>query len=108
MTRKPSCLISCSQRGPDGGRGAIMGRHGGMKPAGNVRSRRRVAVGPGVECRPVMIRDNSLERGRHGRIGLRFDVRMLPDFPPKMNTIGCLDAKLIVCLMGLRSTNKKA
>ena len=85
-----------------------MGRHGGMKPAGNVRSRRRVAVGPGVECRPVMIRNDSLERGRHGRTGLPFDVRMLPDFPRKMNTIGCLDAKVIVCLMGLRSTNKNA
>jgi hypothetical protein len=33
---------------------------------------------------------------------------MSPDSPPKMNTISCLDAGLIVCLMGLRSTNKQA
>jgi hypothetical protein len=32
--RKPSCLISCSQRGPSGGRGAVIGRHGAMNPAG--------------------------------------------------------------------------
>jgi hypothetical protein len=31
---------------------------------------------------------------------------MPPEFPPKTNTIGCLDAKLIVCLKGTRSTNK--
>jgi hypothetical protein len=33
---------------------------------------------------------------------------MLPKFPPKTNTIGCLDAKLVVCLKGIRSTNKQA
>jgi hypothetical protein len=33
MMRKPSCLISCSQSGPDGGALAGDGRHGSMKPA---------------------------------------------------------------------------
>jgi hypothetical protein len=34
-TRKPSCLISCSQSGPDG----LVGGHGAMEPAGRVRTR---------------------------------------------------------------------
>jgi hypothetical protein len=34
MTRKPSCLISCSHASPVGGCGALVGRHGGMKPSG--------------------------------------------------------------------------
>src|SRR5215468_3880912 len=34
MTRKPSCLISCSQNDPEGGCGALVGRHGGMNPVG--------------------------------------------------------------------------
>ena len=37
ITRKPSCLISCSQSSPLGGCGAEVGRHGAMKPAGRVR-----------------------------------------------------------------------
>jgi hypothetical protein len=36
---EPSCLISCSQTAPAGGRGALMGRHGWMKPVGKVRGR---------------------------------------------------------------------
>ena len=31
---KPSCLISWTQSGPDGGRSAFDGRHGSMKPEG--------------------------------------------------------------------------
>ena len=31
MTRKPSCLISCSHASPVGGRGALAGKHGGTK-----------------------------------------------------------------------------
>jgi hypothetical protein len=27
VPRKPSCLISCSHRSPEGGRGAMVGRH---------------------------------------------------------------------------------
>src|SRR5262249_60570081 len=34
MTRKPSCLISCSHNAPVGGCMAVVGRHGGTKPAG--------------------------------------------------------------------------
>src|SRR5712672_3385127 len=34
MTRKPSCLISCSHASPLGGCGALVGRQGGMKPDG--------------------------------------------------------------------------
>src|ERR1700738_3486832 len=37
MTRKPSCLISCNHSAPEGGCGALIGRHGEMKPAGRVR-----------------------------------------------------------------------
>jgi hypothetical protein len=32
MTRKPSCLISCSHSAPVGGCGALLGRQGGTKP----------------------------------------------------------------------------
>jgi hypothetical protein len=35
ITRKPSCLISCTQRPPEGGCPADTGRQGAMKPAGN-------------------------------------------------------------------------
>jgi hypothetical protein len=35
MRRYPSCLISCTQSGPDGGCGALVGRHGAMKPVGS-------------------------------------------------------------------------
>jgi hypothetical protein len=38
-TRKPSCLISCSQPSPEGGHGADVGRHGAIKPAGRARER---------------------------------------------------------------------
>ncbi len=31
MSRKPSCLISCTQSGPDGGRGVLDGRHGSIR-----------------------------------------------------------------------------
>jgi hypothetical protein len=34
MTRKPSCLISCSHISPEGGRSAFVGRHGAINPAG--------------------------------------------------------------------------
>jgi hypothetical protein len=34
MTRKPSCLISCSQASPEAGCGALLGRQGGTKPRG--------------------------------------------------------------------------
>src|ERR1700730_13396791 len=37
MTRKPSCLISCSHSFPDGGAEALVGRHGAMKPGGSGR-----------------------------------------------------------------------
>jgi hypothetical protein len=37
MMRKPSCLISCSQSGPDGGRSAGNGRQGLIWPRGWVR-----------------------------------------------------------------------
>jgi hypothetical protein len=40
MTRKPSCLISCSHSSPEGGRGADLGRHSAMKPAGRARGRK--------------------------------------------------------------------
>jgi len=36
--RKPSCLISCSHRSPEGNLSVFVGRHGAMHPAGNVRS----------------------------------------------------------------------
>src|SRR5260370_16673823 len=29
ITRNPSCLISCSHKSPDGGRSALVGKHGG-------------------------------------------------------------------------------
>jgi hypothetical protein len=32
--RKPSCLISCSHSGPEGGCWALVGRHGAIKPSG--------------------------------------------------------------------------
>src|SRR5262245_53403269 len=35
MTRKPSCLISCSHSAPVGGWDALVGRQGGMKPTGS-------------------------------------------------------------------------
>src|SRR5258707_4184357 len=38
MTRKPSCLISCSHISPEGGRSAFVGRHGAINPAGRGRS----------------------------------------------------------------------
>jgi hypothetical protein len=34
MTRKPSCLISCSHASPVGGADVLVGRHGGTKPSG--------------------------------------------------------------------------
>src|SRR6266550_8332042 len=34
---KPSCLISCSHIGPEGGSWALVGRQGGTKPAGRTR-----------------------------------------------------------------------
>jgi hypothetical protein len=37
ITRKPSCLISCSQSAPEGGQGVDIGKQGAMKPAGRVR-----------------------------------------------------------------------
>ena len=37
MTLKPSCLISCSHCPLEGGRWALMGRHGAMNPAGKER-----------------------------------------------------------------------
>ena len=43
ITRKPSCLISCSQSAPEGGRGADVGGHGAMKPGGMGRRHRRIA-----------------------------------------------------------------
>src|SRR5262249_7003151 len=33
ITRKPSCLISCSHRSPEGNLSVFVGRHGAMKPA---------------------------------------------------------------------------
>jgi hypothetical protein len=54
-----------------------------------------------------MMRDDSLGRGRRGRIGLPFDARVLPNYPPKMNTIGCLDAESIVCLIVLKINKQK-
>jgi hypothetical protein len=36
---KPSCLISCSHRPPEGSVSALVGRHGAIKPAGRVRIR---------------------------------------------------------------------
>jgi hypothetical protein len=48
ITRKPSCLISCNQASPLGGLGALVGRHGGMKPAGRERGDMAVSRnGPG-------------------------------------------------------------
>ena len=44
ITRKPSCLISCSQSAPEGGCGADVGRHGAIKPAGSVRRRKDMIV----------------------------------------------------------------
>src|SRR6202521_5590167 len=46
MIRKPSCLISCSHCSPEGGCGALMGRHGAMRPAG--RARRRDNMDPRI------------------------------------------------------------
>jgi hypothetical protein len=43
MTRKPSCLISCSHTAPDGGLGAFVGKHGGMNPDGKVRGRDNIS-----------------------------------------------------------------
>ncbi len=43
ITRKPSCLISCTQCSPEGGCGADVGRHGAMKPGGRVRGRKDMA-----------------------------------------------------------------
>jgi hypothetical protein len=37
MTLIPSCLISCSQASPEGGREALVGRHGATEPAGRAR-----------------------------------------------------------------------
>jgi hypothetical protein len=36
MSRYPSCLISWTQSGPDGGRSAAEGRHGSMNPEGDM------------------------------------------------------------------------
>jgi hypothetical protein len=33
ITRKPSCLISCSHSGPEGGRSVFVGRHGAINAA---------------------------------------------------------------------------
>jgi hypothetical protein len=38
ITRKPSCLISCSHNGPKGGSWSFVGTHGAINPAGTVRS----------------------------------------------------------------------
>jgi hypothetical protein len=35
ITRKPSCLISCSHSLPEGQLSVLLGRHGAMKPAGS-------------------------------------------------------------------------
>ena len=35
--RKPSCLISCSHRSPEGNLSVFVGRHGAMNPAAKVR-----------------------------------------------------------------------
>jgi hypothetical protein len=34
MTRKPSCLISCSHSLPEGSLSVLLGRHGAMNPVG--------------------------------------------------------------------------
>jgi hypothetical protein len=66
MSRKPLCLISCSHASPEGGWGALVGRHGAMKPAGKAR-----------ECRGMSesgIRGSSRERSTHAtqrRLGHR-------------------------------------
>jgi hypothetical protein len=38
---KPSCLISCSHRSPEGSLSVFVGRHGAMNPAGRVRCNMR-------------------------------------------------------------------
>src|ERR1700736_4026280 len=59
MTRKPSCLISCSQASPEGGWAADVGRHGATTPAGKARGRNDMAAGY-VECCA-----NGVESARH-------------------------------------------
>src|SRR6266487_1533903 len=44
MTRKPSCLISCSHRPPEGSLSVLVGRHGAMNPAGRVRCNMRKQI----------------------------------------------------------------
>src|SRR5262245_31961275 len=59
MTRKPSCLISCSHRPPEGSVSAFVGRHGSMKPAGRalIRNMAVYRAHPAVES-------NHPDRGR--------------------------------------------
>src|SRR5262245_48298037 len=38
MMRKPSCLISCSHRPPEGSLSVLVGRHGAMKPVARGRN----------------------------------------------------------------------
>src|SRR5215472_1610263 len=41
MTRKPTCLISCTHWLPDGSLSVLVGSHGAMNPAGRVRCNMR-------------------------------------------------------------------
>jgi hypothetical protein len=56
ITRKSSCLISCSHWPPDGSLSVLVGRRGAMKPAGRLRGRdssRALSVPPDVLYLPI-------------------------------------------------------
>src|SRR5260221_11529065 len=71
MIRNPSCLISCSHASPVGGFGALVGRHGGMKPDG------RVPATCGLDKPRGRRRGAPLALGKPGRTVLSFGAAPL-------------------------------
>src|SRR5215831_6809959 len=79
MTRKPSCLISCSQNDPEGGCGALVGRHGGMNPVGKARCNMPNVIGQRAvlgESKAKPQPANVVERDAISRDGGRVSVTL--------------------------------
>src|SRR5215831_9436082 len=73
MMRKPSCLISCSHWLPDGSLSVLVGRHGGMNPAGRVVPANDFSIAWSARERNLTLWPSTpaLGRGRVQRAALR-------------------------------------
>src|ERR1700704_4633432 len=74
----PSCLISCSHKGPEGGRGAVIGKHGANRLVETYAYWRTCRVGIGLMARssimrtPVRRDERKSPRGCPGPKGVAF------------------------------------